>query len=85
MPLYSVLREAQDDTHTIKVRINDETEEQVSVFHGGVPESYLEYCKLCESLIHKKDLHIMFDGYVKEETNVIDDLNLHNLGKPEGN
>ena len=76
---------AQDDKYIIKVRINNGTKEQVSVFHGGVPESYLEYCKLCESLIHKKDLHIMFDGYVKEETNVIDDLNLHNLGKPEGN
>ena len=56
------LTEAHDDNkHTINVRINNEIKEQVSVVYGGVPDAYLQYCKLCESLVCKTNPYNMFD------------------------
>ena len=40
IPPSSEISEAKDAKHTTKIRINNETNERVSVFHGGVPEAY---------------------------------------------
>ena len=74
LPTNSELPEAQGDEYTVNVRINYETEERVSVFHSGILKSYLQCWKLCESLVHKKDLYTTCDGYEKEEYNTINNL-----------
>ena len=68
VPLNAELPITRDnDKHVMKVRINDENEELVSVFHGGVPEAYLQCVKICENLIRRKDLRTTFEGYWREE------------------
>ena len=41
--------------------------ERVSVFHGGIPEAYLQYIKICENLVRKKELKALHQGYKKEQ------------------
>ena len=72
-----------NDKHAIKVRINDETEERVSVFHGGAPEAYLRYIKICRNLICKKDLRTTFEGCWREEALAKEDIVLHDVNKPD--
>ena len=60
--------ESKDNKHSIKVRINKKTEERVSVFHGGISEAYLQYIKICENLVRKKELRVLYQGYEKEES-----------------
>jgi hypothetical protein len=82
VPPRSELPEVQDDKHSLKVQVNETTEERVTVFHGGVPEAYLTLTLLRESLIRKKDLHTTFKGYESEESNARDDLIVQNELKP---
>ena len=56
------LLETKDNMCLIKVRINKQTDERISVFHGGIPEMYLQYIKIYEKLVYKKDLCAMFVG-----------------------
>ena len=60
-----------------------QTEEHVSVFHGGVPEAYLQYVKVCENLFRKKDLCTTFEGYWREEAPTKEDMVLHDVNKPD--
>ena len=84
VPLSSEVPGAMDNIkHAIKVRINDKTKERVLVFHGGVPEAYLQYAKICEKLIRKKDLRTTFDEYAKEDSPAEEDIILHDMNKPE--
>ena len=59
--------ESKENKHSIKLRINKQTDERVSVFHGGIPEAYLQYIEICENLICKKELKILYQGYEEEE------------------
>ena len=54
--------ESKDNKHSIKVTINKQAEERVSVFHEGVPEAYLQYINICENLVRKKELRVLYQG-----------------------
>ena len=82
-PIAELPATRDNDKHAVKVKINDETEERVSVFHGGVPEAYLQYVKICENLIHKKDLRTTFEGYWREESPAKENMVLHDVNKPD--
>ena len=82
-PIAELPATRDNDKHAVKVKINDETEERVSVFHGGVPEAYLQYIKICETLIRKKDLRTTYEGYLREEALAKEDMVLHDVNKPD--
>ena len=64
------------------MRINKQNEERVSVFHGGILETYLQYIKICKNLVRKKELRVLYAGYKKEESLLQLDIDI--LGdKPE--
>ena len=77
------LPEIKDNKHSIKVKINKQTDECVYVFHGGIPETYLQYIKICENLVRKKDIRAMFDRYEKKEAPAQEDINVLDVNKPE--
>ena len=79
------LPKAKDGKHDINIRINEETEECDSMLHLGILETYLRYCKIYKNIVREKDLHVTFTGYEKEETLASDDLDMHELIKPEAN
>ena len=83
LPSSEVPGAKDNNKHAIKVRINDETEECVLVFHGGIPEAYLQYVKICENLIRKKDFRTTFKGYAKEEALAEEDIVLHGVNRPD--
>ena len=72
----------KDNKHSIKVGINKQTDERISVFHGGIPEMYLPYIKIYKNLVCKKDLHATFDGYEKEEALTQEDIDILEVNKP---
>ena len=79
------LPEAKDNKHAIKIRINEETDEHISVLHGGIPETYLQYTKICEDVLQEKDLYAAFDWYAKEETLASNNLNILELSNRDAN
>ena len=80
------LPETKDNKHAINVRINKETKEHVSVFHGGILETYLQYFKIYRNLVLKKDLYTTFNRYEKEETLAQEDIDKLDIStKPDAN
>ena len=74
--------EVKDDKHAVKVKVNEDTGERGVVYHGGVTEAYLHYVTLTKSLMHKRDLCTTSKGYKKEDSNMWDDLEFHDIPKP---
>ena len=69
--------------HTFKVKIHHGLEENVPVFCGGNNEDHLGYLATCEGLIRRKELHTSYDGYHKEYLNATEDLQMHQMVKPD--
>ena len=61
------LPDTKDNKHFIKVGINRQIDEHFSVFHRRIPEAYLQYINICNNLVCKKDLRVLYEGYKKEE------------------
>ena len=70
------LPEMKDNKYSIKVRVNKQTDERVSVFHWGIREMYLQYIKIYENLVYKKDLQVLYDRYEKEELLALEDIEI---------
>ena len=75
--------ETDDNSHKIKVYIDQNSSEYIKPFRGGVNEDYLSYLILVQDTIRKKQIETRFGGYKSEYLAASTELDEHNKKKPK--